>query len=85
MIVQINLITLEAYYCQFIYVFRWWSWCVDQVKRYVWRVKMFHKTVHKAWNVFNLSEQSPENSVENPVSRLSIDRMLFLIDRTRIK
>ena len=28
---------------------------------------MFHKTVYKAWNLFNLSEQSPENSAENSV------------------
>ena len=33
---------------------------------------MFHKTVHKAWNFFNLSEQSTENSAENPVSQFSI-------------
>ena len=25
---------------------------------------MFHKTIHKAWNLFKLSEHSPENSVE---------------------
>ena len=31
------------------------------IKRHVWRVKMFHKTVHKTWNLFNLSKQSPEN------------------------
>ena len=32
------------------------------IKRHVWRVKMFHETVHKAWIFFNLSEQSLENS-----------------------
>ena len=33
---------------------------------------MFHKTVHKAWNFFNLFEHSVENSAENPVSQFSI-------------
>ena len=33
---------------------------------------MFHKTVHKAWNFFNLLEQSLENSIENHISRLSV-------------
>ena len=33
---------------------------------------MFHKTVHMAWNFFNLSEQSLENSTENPISRFSV-------------
>ena len=42
------------------------------IKRHVWRVKLFHKTVHKALNFFNLSEQSLENSAENPVSQFSI-------------
>ena len=35
------------------------------IKRPVWRVKMFYKTVNKAWNLFNLFEQSLENSAEN--------------------
>ena len=48
--VQINLITLEAYYHQFIYFFRWWDWCVDQVKRYVWRINMF-EPVQPFWIV----------------------------------
>ena len=30
------------------------------IKKHVWRVKMFHKTVYKAWNLFNLFEQSQE-------------------------
>ena len=50
------------------------------IKRHVWRVKMFHKTVNKAWNLFNLSEQSLENSAENPISQFSINRKLLLID-----
>jgi len=33
---------------------------------------MFHKIVNKAWNLFNIFEQSPENSAENLVSRFSI-------------
>ena len=33
---------------------------------------MFHKTVHKAWNFFNISEQSLENSAENHVPQFSI-------------
>ena len=62
------------------------------IKRHVWRAKMFHKTINKAWNLFNLSEQSLENFPENPISRflihqklLSIDRMPFSIGRTRIE
>ena len=46
---------------------------------------MFYKTVHKAWNLFKLFEQSPENSAENPVLRLSIDWVLFSIDQTGIE
>ena len=46
---------------------------------------MFHKTVHKAWNLFKLSEQLLENFTENLVLQLSIDRVLFSIDWTRLK
>ena len=37
------------------------------MKRHVWRVSyfFFHKTVNNDWNLFNLSEQSLENSAEN--------------------
>ena len=37
------------------------------MKRHVWRFSyfFFHKTVNNDWNLFNLSEQSLENSVEN--------------------
>ena len=36
------------------------------MKRHVWKVSYyFHKTVNKYWNLFNLSEQSPENSAKN--------------------
>ena len=38
---------------------------------------MFHKTIHKAWNLFKLSEQLLENFTENLVLQLSIDRVLF--------
>ena len=58
------------------------------IKRHVWRVKMFHKTVNKDWNLFNLSEQSPENSVSRfSIGRklLSIDRVLFSISWTKIE
>ena len=62
------------------------------IKRHVWRVKTFHRTVNKAWNLFNLSVQSLENSTKNLVSRfligqklLSIDQVLFSIDRTAIE
>ena len=34
------------------------------IKRHVWRIKMFHKTVHKAQNLFNLSEQSSKSSTK---------------------
>ena len=34
------------------------------IKRHVWKVKIFHKTVHKTWNHFKLSEQSPKNSAK---------------------
>ena len=44
---------------------------------------MFHKTIHKAWNLFKLSKQSPENSTEK--SWFSISRVLFSIGRTGIK
>ena len=52
---------------------------------------MFHKTIHKAWNFFNLSEQPLEKfcrkfnfriSIDRKV--LSINRLLFSIDRTGI-
>ena len=33
---------------------------------------MFHKIVHKAWNFFNFSEQSLENSAENHVPQFFI-------------
>ena len=33
---------------------------------------MFHKIVHKAWNFFNISEQSLENSAENHVPQFFI-------------
>ena len=58
------------------------------IKRHVWRVKMSHKTIHKAWNLFNLSEQSPENSifrVSIGQKFLLIDRVLFLINRIGIE
>ena len=51
-------------------------------KIHVWRVKMFHKTVHKAWNIFKCSKQLLENSVENLVSQVSIDREESSIDQT---
>ena len=35
---------------------------------------MFHKTIHKTWNLFKLSEQSLENSVENSIIS-SFDRL----------
>ena len=44
------------------------------IKRHVWRFKIFHKTVHKAWNLFKLSKQSSENSAENLDFQLSIDQ-----------
>ena len=53
---------------------------------------MFHETVHKAWILFNLSEQSLENFAENLDFRLSINQKFLSIDRvlssihwTRIK
>ena len=51
------------------------------IKRYVRRVKTFHKTVNKAWNLFNLSKQSLENFTKNPISRFSISRKLLSIDQ----
>ena len=47
------------------------------LKRYIWRVKIFIKTIHKAWNILKLSEQSLEDSAKNSVLQFSIDRMLF--------
>ena len=62
------------------------------IKRHVWRVKIFHKTVHKAWNLFNLSEQLLENSAKISVFQvsishkfLSIDQVLFSINETGIE
>ena len=49
------------------------------IKRHIWRVKTFYKTVNKTRNLFNLSKYSPENSIENPVSRFSIGRKLLSI------
>ena len=53
---------------------------------------MFHKTVHKAWNLFKHSEQLLENSAKIQFScvlinrkKLSINWKIFSIDRTRIK
>ena len=53
---------------------------------------MFLKTIHKAWNIFNHSEQLLENSIENLVLQVSInreessiDRRLFSIDWIGIK
>ena len=51
------------------------------IKRHVWKVKMFHKTVYKAWNLFKLSEQSQKNSVEK--SRFMIfDRSKVTFNRS---
>ena len=62
------------------------------IKRHVWRVKIFHKTIHKTWNIFKHLEQLPENSVKNLVLRVlisqeesSIDQMYFSIDRIGIE
>ena len=57
------------------------------IKKHVWKFKMFHKTICKAWNIFKHLEQLLKNSTENSVLRVwidheesSIDRRLFLID-----
>ena len=62
------------------------------IKRHISRVKTFHRTINKAWNLFNLPVQSPKNSTKIFVSRfligqklLSIDQVLFSIDRTAIE
>ena len=57
-------------------------------KRHIWRVKMFHKTIHNAWNLFKCLKQLPENLVLRvSIGReeSSIDQMFFLINRTVIK
>ena len=43
---------------------------------------MFHKITNKAWNLFNLSKQSLENSVKNPISWFSIGQKFLSIDRS---
>ena len=46
---------------------------------------MFHKTVHKAWNFFNLSEQSPKkkkNYAENSVFEFRLIEQKSNSDRT---
>ena len=57
------------------------------VKKHIWRFKMFHKTICKAWNIFKHLEQLLKNSTENSILQVwidheesSIDRRLFLID-----
>ena len=39
---------------------------------------MFHKIIHKAWNLFKYSEQLLENSAENLVLRVSIGQEFLL-------
>ena len=51
------------------------------IKKHVWRVKMFHKTIHKAWNLFKLSEQSLENSAEKSCFTI-LDRSKVIFDRS---
>ena len=53
---------------------------------------MFHKTVHKVWNLFKYLEQLPEDPVENSVLWVSIGReflsinwMFFSINRIAIE
>ena len=47
---------------------------------------MFHKTIHKAWNLFKLYEQSPENSAEKSYftifdrSKVTFNRSSALFD-----
>ena len=62
------------------------------IKRHVWTVKKFHKTNHKAWNIFKRLELLSKNSAEIQFSRVtinqeesSIDRKLFLIDQIGIE
>ena len=43
-------------------------------KRHVWRVKMFHKIVHMAWNLFKHLEQLSKNSAKNLALWVSIDQ-----------
>ena len=43
---------------------------------------MFHKTVHKAWNLFNLSEQSPEKFCRKFSFRFSIDQEVLSIEKS---
>ena len=57
-------------------------------KRHIWRVKMFHKTIHNAWNLFKCLKQLPENLVLRvSIGReeSSIDQMFFLINQTIIE
>ena len=62
------------------------------IKRQVWKVKMFHETVHKTWNLFKHLEQLLENFAKNHVlwlligrKFLSIDWVLFSIDQIGIE
>ena len=52
------------------------------IKRHVWRVKMFYRTVHKTWNLFKHIEQSPKNSVEKSWF-LTFDRSKITFNRLR--
>ena len=44
---------------------------------------MFHRTVHKAWNLFNLSKQSLENSAEKSCFTI-FDRSKVTFDRSSV-
>ena len=46
---------------------------------------MFHKTIHKAWYLCKHLEQLQENSTQDPVLRLLLDWLLFLIDQIGIE
>ena len=50
------------------------------IKRHVWKVKIFHKTIHKTWNLFKLSKQSPKKFAKKSrfmifdMSKVTFDR-----------
>ena len=46
-------------------LYSWKSMYVSWKCKYGELVIFFHKTVNKDWNLFNLSEQSPENSIKS--------------------
>ena len=80
---------LQNFLCFFIFYFQL-TIGLYLFERHQWRIKMFHITVYKAWNLFKRSDQLLEilqkfsfTSLDRSREESSIDRKLFSIDQTR--